>query len=677
MSGVPDPIGLPSRRTAILFAGGLGLGLCVLIGRLGWHQLGVDDERRAAIAERLIHHRSIDPNQWSLGERAVRGLILDRNGRELARSAFSHTLVIDPREMVKPRERDDEAKAEEADDEQRPLRRRRLASWYTIQIESALLEGGTYLEDDERHALRRRMWVAFGLAGRVKGTDRIATLAEVAPLGELKRWVRIHEGISSSARASVAAALRRRDVGAFSFEHHATRSHPQGHSVSQLLGNVGHRLPVKPAPGRKAPELSASEQAIRNAEIVGQSGIEKAWNEELTGIPGRKVRARDVRGRQYVVPGAEDLPPQHGEDIVLTVDADISRIALEACQEAMAKWPLRGVHAVVLDARRGDVLAAVSAPVMLADEIEVASDVNNLTNRALTRTFAPGSVIKPLWWASALEEGVVNSRERWACGGIGRVRFFGSRRVEDTKSLSEPVPMRDALVYSSNVASVRVVSERLGLEGVFRAVDRFGLRRAARPRFPGLARMQIFEKLARAGGEKGFRRDWGPDWGQGYNIRLSVLEMARMYLPFANGGRLVEPRLVGHLREPGGEWERTPRRVRTVLSPQNASLMLDALRGVVEEGTAKKLGQGLAWTAAAKTGSMRHEMRRDPMPWHYDLSMVAITPATAPRIVVAVTAEHYRRKSASDPYGSGTIAAPVVRSIIERTLEHLRVEPDR
>jgi len=395
-----------------------------------------------------------------------------------------------------------------------------------------------------------------------------------------------------------------------------------------------------------APHLLGFVGARDPGRTAGRAGLEAALDGFLAGRNGLEIVERDRRGREVEV--IERTDPVAGEDVVLTLDASL---------QAAAERALAGRHggAIVVDPRTGEVLAAASAPGFAIDELRtgyarLAADsehrplLSRVTRRA--RQPYPGSTFKIAVALAALEEGLVTPETRFHCRGyLHRPGEFTCLGVHGDADL------RTALEKSCNVYFYRV-GEALG-----------GARLDAWARRLGFGARTGLEVADDEGallfGRKGSWTTADSRFlaiGQ-VDVEATVAQVARMTCALAGGGELPELRLV---RSIGGKPARRPPPERLPLSPRTLDVVREALRAVVETGTAAHSGLS-AFSAAGKSGTAQTGRRDGGSPDHAWFTGYA--PASDPAVVVTVLLEFEGRHGGD---AAAPVAAEILRSFFER-----------
>jgi cell division protein FtsI (penicillin-binding protein 3) len=375
----------------------------------------------------------------------------------------------------------------------------------------------------------------------------------------------------------------------------------------------------------------------------GSGGIEQRFEDHLHGTPGTRMRTRDSSGQP--IPGESWIvnAPISGGDVVLTLDLDLQEIAHEALEAAVAETGARGGDLLVTDPRTGEILAMVS----MRD-----GSTNHLG--AINTPSEPGSTLKPFTVAALLE------RDRAALTdsvdtGMGHWTTHG-RTIRDVSVVGN-VTLSHALRVSSNVGIAKV-AERLTPEEQYENLRDFGFGVPAGIHLPGEASGSLSHPSR-------WSRQSAASLAIGYEISATPLQLAMAYGALANGGRLMEPRLVRELRAPDGRViERfEPRMVRQVVREDVAAEINRALAEAVSDGTGGR-AQLQTFAVAGKSGTARATGEGGAYEvGAYHASFVGFFPAEDPQLVVFVKLE--RPQGA---YYGGVTAAPVTRATMEAVL---------
>ena len=396
-------------------------------------------------------------------------------------------------------------------------------------------------------------------------------------------------------------------------------------------------------------EIAAQLVGLTNIDGKGLEGIEAAANDELAGRPGKRrvIRARDGR---VVDSGIELQQAQPGRDVHLTLDLRMQYLAYRELKAAVQRHGAESGMVVVADVDSGDILAMASAPGFnpnRRDSIDSAA----MRNRPITDVFEPGSTVKPLLVAHALEHDLVPAGTTYDTGDgwmqVGRLT------VQDVSAYGE-VDLARMLKKSSNVGAARLGLD-MGAEAVFDAFQTFGFAQPMYMDFPGAA--------------TGLLRFWG-DWDKvttataayGYGMSTSALHLVRAYAAIARDGEMPGLRM----RTDGAVLP--PERV---LSASTARRVRQMLEGVVTtDGTAAGADVP-GFTVAGKTGTTHKVGAGGYAKDRYQSLFVGMLPAEDPRLVGLVLIDEPRR---GGHYG-GVVAGPVFSRIMQGAAHWMQLAP--
>jgi len=476
-------------------------------------------------------------------------------------------------------------------------------------------------------------------------------------------------------------AVSRHQFAGVDIEGLLLRNYPLGPAGAHALGYV--------AAVSAADKQRFGSAAYAGISLIGRTGVEGQYEENLRGAAGREQIIMDAYGRPLRRVG--DLDPAPGVNLQLAMDGELQR-------EAYAAMQSRRGAVVAVDPRDGGVLALVSSPafdpnsfVSVMDRASFAELSRNpglpMFNRAVRGLYPPGSTIKPMLALAALEEGYRDSGGSVTCRGS--YRLPGSRLFRDWKREGHGiVNIRDAIAESCDVYFYQLARD-MDIEGIHGGLVRFG--------FGALSGIDIGGEKAgivpsRAWKKASFndpaQQTWFPGEtvvtgiGQG-SLVVSPLQLAQATAQIAMRGIRYKPRLVEAIADPATRrLNRIPPETAGVLAPESAEhwrtvvdSMVDVLHG--EKGTARGTGARLAFTAAGKTGTaqvvaMPQDDEQDPgeMDERFqDHSLfVAFAPAHDPVIALAVIVENG---------GSGSGAAAAVAARVLETYLASHSPPDQ
>ncbi len=413
-------------------------------------------------------------------------------------------------------------------------------------------------------------------------------------------------------------------------------------------------LHSKPAYRRYYPagEVTAHVLGITNVEDNGQEGLELAYQSWLAGEPGAQRVVKDRPGN--VVEVLERLKaPKPGRDLVLSLNQHIQYLAYRELSDAVASNHAKAGAVVVLDAKTGEILALANTPSFNPNSRST-FEAARLRNRAVTDTFEPGSTMKPLFVASALEAGVVTPETRVDTGhGWFQV---GEKKITDTHPKGV-ITVAEAVQVSSNVAVAKIaLTMNMRGEDYWKLMSRAGLGAAPKSGLPG-----------EVGGRLRPANTWLPiekaTMAFGHGLSVSLLQLAHAYTAFANEG--VMPGLTVLRRENSATGTR-------VMNPATAKQVLSMLELVTQDGGTAPMARVAGYRVAGKTGTAHKLVDGSYAGDRYVSSFVGLAPASDPRLVVAIMIDEPNGK---DYYG-GLVAAPVFSRIMSGALRFMAVPPD-
>ncbi|MHC4070915.1 MAG: peptidoglycan D,D-transpeptidase FtsI family protein [Planctomycetota bacterium] len=399
----------------------------------------------------------------------------------------------------------------------------------------------------------------------------------------------------------------------------------------------------------------------------GLEGIELKYDEALSGSAARNIFFVDKR-RRPILPKEQEGVMYNGVGIILTIDSTIQQFVRDELVKQCRSYEAESAVAIVAEPRTGAILAMVSLPDFDPADVRT-TDPNDFRSRAITDWFEPGSVLKPIVTAIALDAGVVNKSEKIFCEN-GDYHGKGFGRFGEYEDGFGNLTVRDILIKSSNIGMAKI-GQRLGKKRLYDGLKFFGFGDKTGIELPG--------EVA------GLLR--GPQKWDGYSVTripfgqeicVTAMQLVRGFCILANGGRLVRPFLVRAIVDSNGkitELKRQPPAVGYIIRPEVAKWVVgEAMVGVVNEGTGER-AQLEEWQVFGKTGTaqMAKSDSRGYSNRDYIASFAAGAPAEDPAIVVLVSIRKPNR-SLGKGYTGGPVASPVAKNIIRNTLNYLGVE---
>jgi len=429
----------------------------------------------------------------------------------------------------------------------------------------------------------------------------------------------------------------------------------------ELLGISGLGFETEPKRMYPNDAVGAHVLGFVNDDGLGQYGIEGKYDALLRGSPGRLVVERDPKDRDLAIGLRTASPPVNGSDLTLTIDLVIQTSAERALRAAMEKEKATGGSVVILDPRDGAILALASYPSYDPSAVAKA-DPQSLMDRAISWSFEPGSTMKAITIAAAIDQGVVTPNTTYVDKGC---TVIGGRSLCNAQGKSYGTStVTQILEHSANAGAV-FVAQKLGAEQLYSYLGAFGFGSATGVDLAGEA-VGAVRPLA----------EWYPvDLGTiayGQGVAVTPLQLAAAYAAIANGGTLYRPYVVAARRDADGEHRTAPVAVRRPITPETAATLRAMLVSTVDNGIAN-LAAIPHFSVAGKTGTA--QIPSDDGRYvddAYISSFAGFAPANDPRFVAVIVLERPQSKLL------GTITAMnTFRSIAEDALRSTRVQPDR
>ncbi len=404
-------------------------------------------------------------------------------------------------------------------------------------------------------------------------------------------------------------------------------------------------------------ELAGQLLGFTGIDSTGLEGLELKYDSYLRGKPEKCLWGKDAKGKRIFLQGSSDAEKRDDNySLILTIDGRIQYLIESQLRNAVRETGAKGGIAVVMDPKKGEILAMANVPGFNPNTFFRYSPTV-WRNKVVTDCFDPGSTFKPFLAAGALEEGTVKEGDRFYCeDGAYRV---GDKTIRDIKKHKE-LSLQEIIKYSSNIGAVKVV-EVLGREKFYQYIRKFGFGSKTGIGLPGessgiLRAPQNWTKVDTA----------TIAFGQG--VSVTAIQLITALSAIANDGVLMKPCVVRGLIDHKGRVvkEFTPTVVRRVISPSTAGKLVSILTSVVEEeggtgsnarianvGVAGKSGTSQKFDFAE--GRYSHDKVR--------ASFMGFFPAGDPHFAILVVLDEPEKHR-----WGGVAAAPVFKNIAEQIL---------
>jgi cell division protein FtsI (penicillin-binding protein 3) len=382
----------------------------------------------------------------------------------------------------------------------------------------------------------------------------------------------------------------------------------------------------------------------------GQEGLELAFNHWLAGESGAKRVLKDRLGRS--VENVESIrPPHHGKELRSSIDLRIQYLAYRALKAAIRSYDAASGSLVVLDVKTGEVLAIVNQPTYNPND-RAQYSAALYRNRAITDIFEPGSSIKPLIVAAALESG--QYRPSSIIDTSPGYVTVGPKKIEDRRNLGR-ISLTTILARSSNVGVTKLAMS-LAPDQLWSTMTNFGLGRMTASGFPGesaglLTHYDHWQDISQA------------TLAYGYGISVTPLQLAQAYATLGNKGRMHPVSLIS-IENPGdGE---------QVISSDTATAVKRMLEEVVRPGGTGTKASVSGYRIAGKTGTAWKSGVGGYSQDKYFSIFAGLAPASEPRLAAVVIID----EPSGELYYGSDVAAPVFSEIMAESLRLLAIPPD-
>ena len=399
-----------------------------------------------------------------------------------------------------------------------------------------------------------------------------------------------------------------------------------------------------------AGEVTGHLVGFTNIDDDGQEGLELAFNHWLAGESGAKRVLKDRLGRA-VENVASIRPPRHGKVLRSSIDLRLQYLAYRALKGAIQKHRAESGSIVILDIDTGEVLAMVNQPSYNPNDRSQYS-AERYRNRAITDIFEPGSSIKPLILAAALESGRyrANSMVDTSPGYV----VVGPKRIEDTSDLGR-VSLTTVLSRSSNVGITKIAMS-LEADQLWQSMTRFGFGAVTSSGFPGesaglLTHYNDWRQISQA------------TLGYGYGVSVTPLQLTQAYAVLGASGQIRPVSLVALDAPNAGS---------KIISSETAGSIRTMMEEVVRPGGTGSEASVIGYRIAGKTGTSWKFAPGGYSEDKYFSIFAGLAPASDPKLAAVVIID----EPTGELYYGGDVAAPVFGDVMTESLRLLAIAPD-
>lgn len=432
-------------------------------------------------------------------------------------------------------------------------------------------------------------------------------------------------------------------VHAFVFEELQRRWYVMPKNAAHIIGFVGQDF------------------ADTSELVIGRAGLEKVMDSYMSGRDGYVRNHRDKYDLLAVAKPQKMVPPRHGLNVQLTLDMGIQSILEEELDAGLSKYQASKGTIILMNPNTGDILGMASRPTF---DLNTRKNIQkNGYDYATQAIYEPGSTFKIIATAGAMDQGIISPSTQIYCH-YGRYRK-GSVRVPDHHPYGK-LSVEQVLAKSSNIGSYQIALQ-LGRPKFFNYLYKFGFGKKTNIKMAG----ESAGVVRNTGNPTDFSRN-----AYGYAVSVTPLQVACAYSAIANGGTLMEPKLLKSVMANNGaiikRYEPVP--VRRVIKESTAQKMRHALATVVDVKGTARLAMVDGFIAAGKTGTT---VKINPdggyLQGRYTVSFAGMMPAEKPAFVCVVVVDDPQTDEVKR-YG-GTIAAPIFSKVATRVAKHMGLKP--
>lgn len=402
-----------------------------------------------------------------------------------------------------------------------------------------------------------------------------------------------------------------------------------------------------------------------NAANTGSAGIELRYNRDLTGVPGKIRGMKDAHGHEIYDRRIETIAPLPGADIYLTVDHNIQYEAESALKWGMEEYGAASGWCIVMNPATGAILAMASRPDFDPLAFGRASDAAKV-NRATNFTYEPGSVMKVITVAGAIDMGLVSPGKKYSTNRNDE-RYY--KLPGDGSHVWEPtMTVGDAVVHSSNIVVGKIGSD-MGPKNLWTYMTRFGFGAKTGIELPGeevgiLPPWQKWDKVK---------------WSRapiGQGVSVTAIQLCSAYQAIANDGLRMRPYIVEKIVDHHGEevYRHTPTPAGRPIKATTAREMRRIMLGVASPAGTARRAAIRGYSVAGKTGTAQKVVNGHYSDSLFRATFCGMVPATEPKLVILVTLDFDEKRKF---HQGGNSSGPVFKRIAIGALRYLMIPPDK
>jgi cell division protein FtsI (penicillin-binding protein 3) len=531
---------------------------------------------------------------------------------------------------------------------------------YLQVIDHADLMARAARQQMRTHVLPAKRGEIFDRKGRLLAysvdADTIAAVpTEVESPGDVGAQVcSVLDGCGPERRATIIKSLSRRAP----FAYVARQVTPEEARRVRALALPGITLLKESRRYYPSSELAAHVVGYVGLDSIGLGGIESAYDSQIRGKDGKVLIQTDAK--RHALFSRVERPATAGAAIELTIDQYLQHVAERELRLGVEENRAAGGTAIIMNPNTGEILALANWPTFNPNAFAKA-DEEVRRNRAIQTLYEPGSTFKIVTASAALEQGLITP-DTMVETSPGYITFPGRKPIYDTHHYGT-MAFTDVIVKSSNVGAIKV-GLKVGPQVLTTYVNRFGFGQTLGPDFKGETAGIV----------------WSADRldpsavasiSMGYQVGVTPLQMVTAVSSVANGGNLLQPRVVRAFIKDGRRIEVPRKEMRRTIAPDTAATLTTMMEQVVERGTARA-AQIEGYSIAGKTGTAAKLVNGRYQTSDYNASFVGFVPSRKPALTILVVIDSPHTKG----HTGGAVSAPIFKRIAESALMYLGVGPN-
>ncbi len=406
-------------------------------------------------------------------------------------------------------------------------------------------------------------------------------------------------------------------------------------------------------------ELAAHLLGYVGIDNGGLSGVESTYDSQIRGKAGTIMVHTDAKRHAF---SRFERPPTSGSTVELTIDEYLQHVAERELHAGVLQNRAAGGTAIVMNPHTGEILAMANEPTFNPNSYRDFED-SERRNRAVQDLYEPGSTFKVVTASAAIEEKVMPvttmiDTHPGILFILGRPKPVTEASHHDYGVLS----FEDVIIHSSNIGAIKI-GFKIGPERLSRYVERYGFGHPVSSDFPSESPGIVWpaDKLTESA---------LASVSMGYQVGVTALQMITAVGSVANGGEMVEPRVIRAVYRDNRRYAVQPRVVRRTISPETVATLTEIMEGVVDRGTART-AQIPGYTVAGKTGTAAKLVNGHYSTTEYNCSFVGFIPSRDPALAIIVVTD--------SPHAGlntgGPVSGPVFKRIAESALQYLGIPP--